>query len=94
MARRKKPEVNTEVLDLSPKKKEKAPAPAPGPKTKVGQPAKQLPLVKLKVFVASSGLRKDQIAGFEAFARINKMGPMSMPDWRKAMDEFFSRPVK
>lgn len=93
MARRKR-KLEDKVEDLAPQKQVKPVKAKPEAPVKVGQPAKKLPFVKLRVFLASSGLKPDQSAGFEAHARINKLGPMSMPQWKEALDKFFSRPVK
>lgn len=53
-----------------------------------------LPMVKLRIFVASSGNKPDQMAGFEAFAKALKLGPMTIPQWREEMDKFLKRPMK
>lgn len=63
----------------------KAPTKPPG---KVNHPK-----VALRVFIASGGIRWDQMAGFKSYAQRTKMGPMSIPDWRKAFTEFMQRPV-
>lgn len=51
------------------------------------------PKVELRVFIASGGIRWDQMAGFKSYAKRNKMGPRSIPEWRKALDAFMKRPV-
>lgn len=51
------------------------------------------PKVELRVFIASGGIRWDQMAGFKSYAKRNRMGPLSIPEWRKAFKEFMKRPV-
>lgn len=51
------------------------------------------PKVALRVFLASGGIRWDQMAGFKSYAMRNKMGPLSIPEWRAAFNEFMKRPV-
>ncbi len=93
MARRKTKELENKVEDLAPQKE--LPAKKPEPKAKAAAPkAKPLPLVKLRVFLATSGLKPDQSAGFVAHARIKKIGPMTIPQWKEELRKFFSRPVK
>jgi hypothetical protein len=51
------------------------------------------PKVSLRVFIASGGMRWDQMAGFKSYAMRNKMGPLSIPEWREAFNAFQKRPV-
>lgn len=51
------------------------------------------PKVSLKVFIASGGIRWDQMAGFKSYALRQKMGPLSIPEWREAYNQFSKRPV-
>ena len=51
------------------------------------------PKVELRVFIASGGIRWDQMAGFKSYAKRNKMGPLSIPEWREAFNAFMKRPV-
>lgn len=51
------------------------------------------PKVPLKVFIASSGVRWDQMAGFKSFAKRHGMGPLTILEWRDAFDTFMKRPV-
>jgi len=92
MARRNRSSINTKVEDLAPQRQ--LPEVAKAPSVSVDQPARKLSPIKLRVFLASSGLKPDQSAGFESFARNNKLGPMSIPQWHTELDKFFSRPVK
>ena len=52
------------------------------------------PKVKLSVFIASGGIRWDQMAGFKSHAQRQKMGPLSIPEWREAFNSFMKRPVR
>lgn len=51
------------------------------------------PKVALRIFIASGGIRWDQMAGFKSYALRNKMGPLSIPEWREAFNEFMKREV-
>jgi len=51
------------------------------------------PKVALRVFIASGGIRWDQMAGFKSYATRLKMGPLSIPEWREAFNKFMKRPV-
>lgn len=51
------------------------------------------PKVPLRIFIASGGIRWDQMAGFKSYATRNKMGPLSIPEWRKAFNAFMNRAV-
>jgi len=51
------------------------------------------PKVSLKVFIASGGIRWDQMAGFKSYALRQKMGPLSIPEWREAYNQFSKRPA-
>ncbi len=88
MARKKK-DINTEVKDTLPRKQVEQPQAKAAPKPK----SAPLPLVRLNVFISASGLRFDQIAGFKAYATVKKLGPMTIPDWKLALDAFMKRPV-
>lgn len=52
------------------------------------------PVVKLEVFCAASGLKPDQTAGFKAWAKLQKMPPRPMGDWRATLEQFNNRPVR
>jgi len=56
-------------------------------------PVDTRPRVALKVFIASGGIRWDQMAGFKSYATRKKMGPLSIPEWRKAFSDFMTRSV-
>ena len=85
-----------EVTDLSeeevPEEVEEAPEPEkePEPEPSFPEPAR----VPLRVFIASSGVKWDQMAGFKAYAKRTNLGPLSITDWRKAFTDFQKRPVR
>lgn len=66
----------------------------PKPKAPEQKVSDGLPKVSLRIFIASGGIKWDQMAGFKAHALANKMGPMSIADWRGAFSAFMNRPVK
>lgn len=49
--------------------------------------------VQLRVFVRAFGVKWDQVAGFMHYAQSNKLGPMSMADWRAEYERFLSSPA-
>lgn len=57
-------------------------------------PVPQQPLIELRVFAAMSGIRWDQAAGFLAYAKQTKLGPMTMEQWQAELVKFHNRPVK
>lgn len=65
---------------------DKPPAIAP---TDLGAPA-----VRLEVFLAASGIRSDQSAGFRSWAKRMGLGPRAMSAWKQAMTDFGGRPVR
>ena len=52
-----------------------------------------LPTVDLRVFIAVSGVKPDQMGGFSYYAKATKLGPLSIPKWREAYQEFLDKPV-
>jgi len=50
-------------------------------------------MVPLKVFVAVSGQKPDQMAGFSYFANREKLTPRSIKDWREAYAKFMATPI-
>jgi hypothetical protein len=75
--------------------KEEPPAPAPEPQVdavpQVSPPDR--PLVPLRVFASVVGVRWDQMAGFVAYAKKQKLGPLTIEDWRVALTQFNAKPV-
>ena len=74
-----------------------APAEAdPEPKSGQSDPAPTGPapaLILLRVFAAAGGVKWDQMAAFKHYATNQKLGPLSMKDWRAAYDAFLNRPI-
>ena len=58
------------------------------------EPVSNLPLVPLEIFCRLSGKKLDQMAGFRRFALTQKMKPMTIPQWRKALVAFENRPMR
>ena len=54
---------------------------------------KALPAVDLRVFLAICGKKPDQMAGFKAHVRINKLKAMPIADWHKAYADYCNKPV-
>lgn len=50
--------------------------------------------IPLKVFVRLAGPKWDQMAGFLHYAKHEKLGPRTVPEWRAAHQEFMQKPVK
>lgn len=83
-----------EAEPVAPKKAvKKAPKVAPKKAPKKAPKDDGLPKVALRVFIASGGIRWDQMAGFKYYATRAKMGPLSIPEWRAAFKKFMKRPV-
>lgn len=78
--KKKDPRVGVSMKPTSQKK-------APPPVANGGKP-----LVKFRVFEAASGIKPDQLAGFKSYVNVQKLGPMTMNDWRKSYDEFLNKP--
>jgi hypothetical protein len=55
---------------------------------------KQPATIVVEVFAAIQRIRPDEAAGFLHYARLQKMGPRSLEEWRKAWDVYRRRPVK
>ena len=79
------------------------PAPAPAPLAKI-EPAKTpeapqapsdgKPRIELRVFHKIHGAKPDQLAGFVAHAKAQKLGPLTVDEWRAAYAIFMGSPVK
>ena len=108
MAKRKQDDVDTDPgfrsyePDPPPAELEMAPAdavPESSPETKPDEakapaPARVLSRVALEVYCSASGLKWDQVAGFKAWAKRQKFGRLTMPEWKAKHDEFAARPVR
>jgi hypothetical protein len=49
--------------------------------------------VTLEVWLLTSGMKPDQMAGFRRWAKSCKLGPRVALDWERAHREFLARPV-
>lgn len=108
MAKRRQDEIDTDPgmhgfeLNPPPASLETAPAdvvPESSPETKPDEakpaaPARNLSKVPLEVYCSASGVKWDQIAGFKAWAKRQKLGRLTMPQWKAKHDEFAARPVR
>lgn len=70
----------------------------PMPKASPKKPSKSVPvekkpLVRLEVFLKVAGPKWDQLAGFKLYAKKNKLGPMTIPEWRLALQQFMGKPT-
>lgn len=57
------------------------------------QPQRQLCPVALRVWVAATPEKEDQLAGFQNFAKRHGLKDMTMPEWRAEYERFLNRPV-
>jgi hypothetical protein len=53
-----------------------------------------LPKVPLNIYCNLSGKKFDQIAGFRSYAKSEKMGPMTIPQWKEKFIEFQKTPMR
>ncbi len=58
------------------------------------EPKRVLPPVPFNVFKHASGIKWDQLGGFESWVKVQKMGPMTIPAWHQAFHDFMNRPIK
>lgn len=87
-----KPDVETKDQDPKPDSEDNSKT-EEEPATKKNMES-DLPLVNLAVFCNLSGKKFDQIAGFRNYAKRKKLGPMTIPQWRKSMEEFHNKPMR
>lgn len=57
-------------------------------------PEPTLPKIQLRVFQKIAGPKPDQLAGFIHYAKANKLGPMTVPEWKAALQAFKTKPTK
>lgn len=57
-------------------------------------PEEALPLVPLDVFIAVSGQKPDQMAGFSRWVQRSRIGPQTVVGWKKILEQYANRPVK
>lgn len=53
-----------------------------------------LPKIRIQIFEKIAGPKWDQLAGFKQHAKTNKLGPMTVPEWRTALQAFRGKPTK
>jgi hypothetical protein len=73
------------------------PAPEPIPEKKPeSEPSPQVGLsrIPLRVFEKIAGTKWDQLAGFKHYAKANGLGPMTVPEWREALQAYKRKPTK
>lgn len=58
------------------------------------KPLKGPPLVDVKLFASVSGIKLDQLAGFIRYSKDQKLGPMTIEQWKKALSDFQQKGVK
>ena len=81
------------VLDVAPLKPE--PMSLKKEKAAPKRPRTVIPMgIRLEVFLRLAGRKQDQLAGFTAYARSQKLRPMPVAEWRKALHEFDRQPTK
>ena len=78
----------TLLIDVDAEIPESLPAPKPE------APKEAKPLVALSVFSAIFGPKWDQLAGFKYYAKKNKLGPLTVLEWRQAFADFMNRPTR
>lgn len=52
------------------------------------------PRVDLKIYLATSGHKVDQIAGFRHWANKRNLAKQTIPEWRELHQDFNARPTK
>ena len=91
-------EVGEALEDWDGKPQEDPPAPesaADPPKPTPESPAiPPLPKIPFKVFEKVAGPRWDQLAGFRSYAKAQDLGPMTIPEWREALQAFQNKPTR
>ena len=48
----------------------------------------------LAIFCQLSGKKPDQMAGFRRYALTNKIGPLTIPEWKKQLEAFQKKPMR
>lgn len=84
-------EDSKKVIKPAPKKEESKPVVAKKLEAEIEPPKPQVPL---KVFLAISGYKPDQIAGFKYFATKKKIRALPMLEWKSLLADFMNKPVK
>ncbi len=73
---------------------ESSPESKPPEEKKDEPPARALDRVTLEVYCSASGVKWDQIAGFKAWAKRQKLARLTMTEWKVKHNEFVVRPVR
>jgi hypothetical protein len=85
----------TTIEDTLPQRAVPLPAagtkPAEAPIQKDGE--RDLPLVTAEVFARATGRKRDQVAGFLAWARVQAAPKMTIPQWEVEWTRCMNRPV-
>lgn len=95
-------EFDNDLVDAEPEPVEAQPEPEPERTPVVPEKAPESPpkpeapkpLVSLEVFCKVAGPKWDQMAGFKRYAKVNGLGPLSIPGWRAEFQKFQERPTK
>jgi hypothetical protein len=59
----------------------------------IAPPSPPKPAVALRVFLQVAGSKWDQLAGFKAYAKAQRLEARSIPEWHAAVTEYKNRPV-
>lgn len=88
------PEPKNEDLDPPVPAPKRRPVPEKKPVAETPENVPVKPAVRLQVFLQVAGPKWDQMAGFASYARKEKMGPMSISEWRLAFQKFMNKPTR
>jgi hypothetical protein len=53
-----------------------------------------LPKVPISIFNIVSGIKKDQLAGFVRYAKLNGFVLLTIPQWQEEYERFLCKPVR
>ena len=56
-------------------------------------PGRALQPMPLAVWARVTAHKPDQLAGFRAWAELQKLGPRRAPEWQAAYEDFLARPI-
>lgn len=88
------PDPGHENVELASPVPAPTPESPPEPETDESKPdLPRLPKIPLKVFEKIAGPKWDQLAGFKQHAKANNLGPMTVPEWRDALQAFKNKPT-
>lgn len=83
--------LNELVVEEKPKKAKKAKAPLRVPA--IPEIKKQEAIIPYRVFEKISGRKWDRMAGFKNYVKRETLGPRTVKEWHKALQEFLNMPV-